>query len=47
MRERFVAVVEHATGRPVVGFMAASQQDPDMFCEVFVLAPNDILPDVT
>jgi uncharacterized protein YbcI len=38
MRERFVAVVERATGRRVVGFMAGSQQDPDMLCEVFVLA---------
>ena len=43
MRDRFVAVVEHATGRRVAGFMAASQQDPDMFCEIFVLAPNDIV----
>jgi uncharacterized protein YbcI len=43
MRERFVAVVERATGRRVIGFMAGSQQDPDMFCEVFVLAPSDLL----
>jgi uncharacterized protein YbcI len=43
MRERFIAVVEGATGRRVVGFMAGSQQDPDMLCEVFVLAPNDLV----
>jgi uncharacterized protein YbcI len=45
MRERFVAVIERATGRRVIGFMAGSQQDPDMFCEVFVLAPSDLLDD--
>jgi uncharacterized protein YbcI len=43
MRERFVAVVENATGRRVVGFMASSQQDPDMLCEVFVLSPSDLV----
>ena len=46
MRERFVAVVENATGRGVIGFMAGSQQDPDMICEVFVLAPTDLLDDL-
>jgi uncharacterized protein YbcI len=43
MRERFIAVVENATGRRVVGFMASSQQDPDMLCEVFVLSPTDLV----
>jgi len=43
MRERFTAVIEHATGRPVIGFMSGNQQDPDMICEVFVLAPTDLL----
>jgi len=43
MRERFVAVIEEATGRRVVGFMSGNQQDPDMICEVFVLAPTDLL----
>ncbi|WP_026912405.1 Na-translocating system protein MpsC family protein [Patulibacter minatonensis] len=42
MRDRYEAVVEHATGRPVIAFMSGSQQDPDMLCEVFVLgAPQD------
>jgi len=45
MRDRFVAVVEGATGRDVVGFMSGSQQRPDMICEVFVLAPTDLVPD--
>jgi uncharacterized protein YbcI len=45
MRERFVAVVEAATGRRVVGFMSGNQQDPDMICEVFVLAPSDLVDD--
>ena len=43
MRERFVAVVENATGKRVIGFMAGSQQEPDMLCEVFLLAPTDLL----
>jgi uncharacterized protein YbcI len=38
MRDRFAQVVESATGRRVVGFMSGNQQDPDMICEVFVLA---------
>ena len=43
MRERFEKVVEDATGRRVVGFMSGNQQDPDMLCEIFVLAPNDLV----
>jgi uncharacterized protein YbcI len=38
MRRRFEEVVETATGREVIGFMSGNQQDPDMICEVFVLA---------
>jgi uncharacterized protein YbcI len=38
MRHRFEEVVERATGRKVIGFMSGNQQDPDMICEVFVLA---------
>ena len=43
MRDRFEEVVETATGRKVIGFMSGNQQDPDMICEVFVLAPTEIL----
>ena len=43
--DRFTAVVEHATGRPVIGFMSGNQQDPDMICEVFVLSPTDLIAD--
>jgi uncharacterized protein YbcI len=42
MRHRFEQIVEAATGRKVVGFMSGNQQDPDMICEIFVLAPNHI-----
>jgi uncharacterized protein YbcI len=42
MRARFEQVVEAATGRTVIGFMSGNQQDPDMICEVFVLAANDV-----
>jgi uncharacterized protein YbcI len=43
MREHFEAVVEQATGRKVIGFMSGNQQDPDMICEVFVLAPTPLV----
>ncbi len=45
MRERFEAVIEAATGRDVIGFMSGNQQDPDIMCEVFILAPTDLLDD--
>jgi uncharacterized protein YbcI len=43
MRSRFEAVIERATGRQVVGFMSGNQQHPDMMCEVFILAPSDLI----
>ena len=43
MRQRFEAVVQHATGRSVIGFMSGNQQEPDMICEVFVLSPTSLL----
>jgi uncharacterized protein YbcI len=43
MRERFAAVVEDTTGRQVIGFMSGNQQDPDIMCEVFILAPTDLV----
>ena len=43
MRARFEAVVERATGRRVIGFMSGNQQDPDIMCEVFILAPTDLV----
>ncbi len=43
MRERFETVIENATGRRVIGFMSGNQQDPDIMCEVFILAPTDLL----
>jgi uncharacterized protein YbcI len=45
MRERFEAVIERATGRRVIGFMSGNQQHPDMMCEVFILAPTDLVDD--
>ena len=45
MRERFEAVIEGATGRRVIGFMSGNQQHPDMMCEVFILAPTDLVDD--
>ncbi len=45
MRERFEAVIEHATGRPVIGFMSGNQQEPDLMCEVFILGPTDLVDD--
>jgi uncharacterized protein YbcI len=43
MRERFAGVVEDATGRRVIGFMSGNQQHPDLMCEVFILAPTDLV----
>ena len=43
MRERFEEVIETATGRRVIGFMSGNQQHPDMMCEVFILAPTDLI----
>lgn len=43
MRDRFDAVIEQATGRQVIGFMSGNQQRPDMMCEVFILAPTDLV----
>ena len=45
MRDRFTSVVERATGRLVVGFMSGNQNDPDLMCEVFILAPTDPVAD--
>jgi uncharacterized protein YbcI len=45
MRKRFEEVIEGATGRRVIGFMSGNQQEPDMMCEVFVLAPSDLVDD--
>lgn len=45
MRERFEAVITAATGRDVIGFMSGNQQDPDIMCEVFILASTDLLDD--
>jgi uncharacterized protein YbcI len=45
MRHRFEAVIEDATGRRVIGFMSGNQQRPDMMCEVFILAPTDLVAD--
>jgi uncharacterized protein YbcI len=43
MRHRFEEVIEHATARRVIGFMSGNQQHPDMMCEVFILAPTDLV----
>ncbi len=43
MRDRFYAVIEQATGRQVIGFMSGNQQEPDMMCEVFILAPTTLV----
>ncbi|HSO99552.1 MAG TPA: DUF2294 domain-containing protein [Solirubrobacteraceae bacterium] len=43
MRQRFESVIERATGKRVIGFMSGNQQEPDMMCEVFILAPTDLV----
>jgi hypothetical protein len=29
----------------VIGFMSGNQQHPDLMCEVFILAPTDLVDD--
>jgi uncharacterized protein YbcI len=43
MRDRFEQIIEDATGRRVIGFMSGNQQRPDMMCEIFILAPTDLV----
>jgi uncharacterized protein YbcI len=43
MRQRFAKVIEDATRKRVIGFMSGNQQDPDLMCEVFILAPTDLV----
>jgi uncharacterized protein YbcI len=43
MRDRFSRVVDEATRRKVIGFMSGNQQHPDLMCEVFILAPTDLI----
>jgi len=45
MRHRFEGVIQNATGRRVIAFMSGNQQSPDLMCEVFVLAPTDLVDD--
>jgi len=30
----------------VIGFMSGNQQHPDLLCEVFVLAPTDLVDEL-
>lgn len=39
--EQLTAVAEAETGRKVIGYMSASQQDPSLLCHVFVLEQAD------
>src|ERR1700677_625029 len=43
MREGLARVIEGARGKRVIGFMSGNQQDPDLMCEVFILAPTDLV----
>lgn len=38
MSDRFTALVQELTGREVIGFVSGNQPNPEMTCEVFVLA---------
>jgi uncharacterized protein YbcI len=40
MKDELVEAVERITGRHVVAFMSDNHIDPDLACEVFVLAPE-------
>ena len=40
MVDRFKSLVREVVGREVIGFVSGNQPDPEMTCEVFVLAPE-------
>jgi uncharacterized protein YbcI len=40
MRDDLVAAVERLTGQPVIAFMSDNHIDPDLACEILVLAPG-------
>jgi uncharacterized protein YbcI len=40
MADRFKTLIHEITGREVMGFVSGNQPDPEMTCEVFVLAPQ-------
>jgi uncharacterized protein YbcI len=40
MSDRFKALVQDVTGREVLAFVSGNQPNPEMTCEVFVLAPD-------
>jgi uncharacterized protein YbcI len=41
MRDRFVGMVEEITGREVVSFMSANDQEADVMAELFLLSPHE------
>ena len=45
MHAKLAAEVERLTGRRVIGFMSGNQQNPDLMCEVFILAPTSLIDD--
>jgi uncharacterized protein YbcI len=44
MSDRFKALVQDVTGREVLAFVSGNQPNPEMTCEVFVLAPDGAGP---
>jgi uncharacterized protein YbcI len=40
IRDELSAAVEQITGRTVIAFMSANHIDPDLACEVIILAPE-------
>ena len=41
LREQFMETVAEITGRPVIGFMSATDEQREMSAEVFVLEPEE------
>lgn len=44
MKAPFIAVVEQALGRKVIGYMSMIHHDPDLAVELFVLEPTAAIP---
>ena len=43
-RDEFIEVVDRHLGRPVIGFMTGSQQEPSLIAHVFVLGGGSSVP---
>ena len=44
MKDRFIATIEHLSGRHVLAFLSNHHVGPDIEIELFMLTPDDTAP---